>query len=118
MGNFPDFTVPALQVPLIHMPKLRNPPEEFFEDLVAHIRELEHGLNENERIAFVYNQTGEVIAVEKITRRGMAFILWGRDGNGAETNVFANINTFQIAFKIVDVGAQEKSRPIGFTQTP
>ena len=62
-----------LNIPLnISVPEIKSIPEMFFEDLVAHIRELEHGLDKNERIAFVYNQTGEVITVQNITRRGMA----------------------------------------------
>ena len=119
MINIPNLdSILNFQRPALQMPEIKSIPEMFFEDLEAHIREVEHTLDENERIAIVYNQTGEIIIVECITRRGMAFILWCHDGNGTKTNIFANIDTFQIAFKIVDVMSQEKHRPIGFMSSP
>ena len=104
-----------------NVPPMKSIPESFFEDLEAHVRELEATLGQNERIAFVYNQTGETIVVERITYRGMGIILWGIDSHGTRTSVFANMNSLQIAFKIIEDTedtAQVKRRPIGFDTKP
>ena len=96
-------------------------PEVFFEDLKAHVRELEATLGDNQRIAYVYNQTGESIRVELITRRGMGIILWGIDSHGRGTSVFVHMNSFQIVFKIIEDTegtAQVERRPMGFDTKP
>lgn len=96
------------------MPEVKSIPETFFDALQKHVRQLEASLDTNERIAAVYNQTGDNIVVEHITHEGGAVILHGVDSQSTETSVFANLNSFQIAFKIIEQAGEVDQQPIGF----
>ncbi len=105
---------PIAPLPFPQAPHIKSIPESFFDSLQDHIQELEQDLEPNQQIALVYTQTGEFIAVERISYRGMGIEIWGRDATGVRTSVFANMSSFQMAFKVIEEEEPIERKPIGF----